>query len=121
MTERHDASQRRSADVADAQPGFYRLRLVRDGWQVPCRILHENGQWQAEIDGELREAHPQPEHADGLAAIWHGAMIVTESEYRWAVATREHARAHEPDHPSLHPFRPIEPMRLKPLSLPRRL
>lgn len=83
---------------------------------MPARILHSEAGWQAEINGTCHPAHPDPVHAEGVSRIWHSATAIAEHEYRWLVAVREAAEVADPDHPALHPTKPIDPMRLKPLQ-----
>lgn len=116
-SERHHSSQRRR--VWPPEPGCFRMRLVAHGWMVPCRILHSDAGWQAEIDGEARPTDLDPALAEDVARIWHSGFIVTEDVYAWASHVREWAREHDPAHPSLHPQRPINPALLTPI-IPRR-
>jgi hypothetical protein len=119
--DRHDQSQAR--EIWPPRAGFFRLRLVRGGWPVPAEIklvpIEDGGTdrmgWQAVIDGEPRDPDPDPAHAAGVSDIWHGGTIVPQSEFEWCIAVRDHAAAHDPDHPSLHPRKPIDRNRLKPL------
>jgi hypothetical protein len=113
-SERHHDDQRRQ--VWPPEAGFFRLRLVRKGWAVPCQIVCTDDElWQATIDGEALTAHADPAHAPRVADIWHGGHRIDEAEYLWCLAVKEHAAAHDPDHPALNPRQAISPMRLKPL------
>lgn len=115
--ERHDASQRRL--IWPPEPGFFRLRLVKRGWPVPCQIILRDGPlWQAERDGVLAAPHPDPAIAEYVADIWTGGSKVDEFEYRWLIALKAHCLAHEPDHPAVNPRRPIDHRLLAPL-IPR--
>jgi hypothetical protein len=110
---RHRADQRRQ--IWPPEPGYFLLRLVKDGWRVPCRIIHDAEGWHAEVDGTHHPAHADPALAYMTDALWHGGLRISQADYNWAVATREQARATAPDHPSLHPRKPMDPRTLKPI------
>ncbi len=92
-------------DVLSARgPGYYRLKLVRGGWGVPCLITHQDGLWQATIDGQEFGAVEDPLSSDELVSIWTWGRQSSEQEYRYLTALRQSA---PPDHPCHHPDRPI--------------
>jgi hypothetical protein len=114
MNQRHGADQVRA--VWPPEPGFFRLRLVRKGWAVPCQIICQDGQWQAEVDGVLLPPVAQPEDAGAIGDIWAYGEKITAPVYDWLHKMRRWAAFHDPDHPSLHPRKPINPMTLRPLT-----
>jgi hypothetical protein len=100
-------------------PDLFHLRLVKHGWPVPARILCTDDGWQAEVDGVLYPPHPDPAYAPMVAELWHRGQFITELEYRWRSALRDHARTHDSAHPSVNPRKAVDVRRLKPLQ-PRR-
>ena len=102
--------------------GFYLLRLTKGGWAVPCEIRRSGNLFVIEIDGvqqagiwtmlaievvlrdwlTLGTSHP-------VASLLMYGMPTDEVTYRYRTALREWAREHKPDHPSLHPEKPIDP------------
>lgn len=116
--ERHDPAQSRRIDQVEA--GYFRLRLAKGAWAVPARIVRdpERNQWRAILDGEDGTPHCDPMLAQNVSRIWEGGVIITRAEYEWLLAVKLHYSIHDPEHPSLHPRRPVSPMRLKPI-MPR--
>jgi len=98
--------------------GFFRLRLAKGAWAVPARICCEDGVWCAIIDGKEFPGHADPAHAEGVERIWTSAERIEAHDYRWLLAVKEHAQAHDPDHPCLHPRKPIRVGLLRPIQLP---
>jgi hypothetical protein len=112
------SSQSTTRHPDSPQPGFYRMRLVRRGAWVTARIHRmPDGRWQAEIDGELL-GWPSEDwiHAEGLDRIWPTAQRITEADYSFALALKAWAQRHQPNHPCLHPTRPIDPAQLQPIT-----
>ena len=108
-------------------PGFFRMPLVRGGWPVPCRIMHELmpdptqtsmklRMWRAIIDEEALDPALDALTAIGVARIWHNAEIVGQADYEWRCALKNEKRVSDPDHPCLHPGRVMNPRTLKPLT-----
>ena len=112
--DRHHDSQRRESD--NPMPGWYRLRLCKQGWPVPCLLTYSRDGWQATIDGEAQEPHPDPWHAPGVADVHHYGQRISEAEYERLLEAKQWALQHQPGHPCLHPRRPIDRNILKPLS-----
>src|SRR4051812_34220760 len=100
------------------EEGHYAMPLTQKGWSVPCRILQDLNGWRAEVNGRWLMPHPDPAQAEGVAAIWHRADIISESDYRWLHAYIEWARQHQPDHPCLRPHRRMDPATLPILPVP---
>ena len=92
--------------------GFFKRRLVKGGPWVPARIwldqvvdsetgeLCDDERFQCEINGEYAD----PEDAWG----WLCANPISEEEFRYMEALREHARHREPDHPAADPRKPLD-------------
>lgn len=82
------------------QPGFYRLRLVRNGPWRPARIsygpardpltgerLDRSPLWSAEIAGKL-VAPPSPDpYRAGVYRVWHWGRPISLAEYTQLMAT----------------------------------
>lgn len=111
---RHAAAQSRA--VWPPEPGLFSLALVRGGWKVPARIVRDADGWLAEVDGETSSAHPDPAYAPGVASLWANGLKIDEATFNYLTALREWARLHDPAHPSLHPYRPIDRLTARPLT-----
>jgi hypothetical protein len=101
---KNDETPRR-VDVPEA--GFFSMRLVRLGPYVAARIVHGPAGWQAIIDGQTFDPHPDPAYAKGVFQIWHGGRRIRESEYRHMLHVREWAKRESPRHPAANPRRAI--------------
>lgn len=112
-TPRHSAAQRRGVD--QIMPGFFRLRLVRHGWQVPAQIVRSGRFWSAVLDGVAGDLAHDPFTADHVARIHEGGTVIREAEYIWLLALKAWAASADPNHPCLHPYRAIDPMLLRPI------
>ena len=95
----------------EPQCGFFKRRLVKGGAWVPARIWLD-----AEVDPETGElltderyqCEVNGQYADPFDAWpWLCAHPISEAEYRYMEALREHARMNEPDHPAADPRKPI--------------
>jgi hypothetical protein len=115
-SERHGKDQARA--VWPPEQGYFRLRLARGAWEVPCRIVRtEDGEWFAEIDGCAHASNPDPALAEGISIVWTYGFRTDEADFRWRLAVKAHAAAHgSPDHPALNPRRAISLMRLSPIQ-----
>jgi hypothetical protein len=113
---RHDPAQARVVDRVE--PGFYRMRLARGCWRVPCRILRTDDRlyWFSVIDGFEHEPHASPWIAEGVSMIHTYGEKITQRQYDWLLSIKDWATVHEPDHPSLWPQRRMDPLTLRPLS-----
>jgi hypothetical protein len=104
--------------IDQPEPGYFLMRLCKGGWEVPARIQRtETGDWIGTIDGETRQ-HPDPTEA-GVMRIWLSGRTVEAWVYADRDALREWAKVHEPDHPTANPKRPMDAMRLRPVTVPR--
>ena len=106
-----------SRAVWPPQPGWFNLRLVRGGWRVPCQIVHQDGLWQAIIDGEAKVAAADPAQAEGVDRIWHGGTRIPQFEFDYLESLRAAA---PPDHPARNPTKRIEPSMLTPMVPPQK-
>jgi hypothetical protein len=71
-----------SRAIAEPQPGYFRIRMVRKGPHVAARITRQLGFWSASINGESCGAsHPDPAQADGVYRIWSTGIQITKTEY----------------------------------------
>lgn len=97
-------------------PGWYRRRLVKGGPWVGARIwfgppfdpvtrepLDRSHALRCEVNGEQVDVYD--------AWTWLAGEPITETEFRYLEALREHAIAHEPDLPAANPRRRIDPLR----------
>lgn len=107
--------------IDQPEPGFFTLRLIRNGWAVPCSIDFEEQTefWTATIDGEARR-HIDPVQA-GVFRIWIYGKQIEAWRYADLLALKSWAQQHDPDHPCLHPRKPIDFMRITPVAVPRSL
>lgn len=107
-------------------PGYYVLRLVPKGWEVPCALHREDDRFKVEIDetmiptawtiGELEEFWPPRSLSDGnpvLRVAYYGRPC-NLTEYLYRVGYKKWAREHQPDHPCLQPTVPIKQSHLPP-------
>ena len=98
------------------EPGFFRMRLVPQGWKVPCRIVRTEIDgtylWQTVVNGELSAISSDPVAVD-VDRIWHHGSQIEEHEFWYLEALRDTA---PPDHPARNPRKPIDPALLTPLA-----
>ena len=96
----------------EPQSGWYKTRLVRLGPFVPARIWIE-----AEIDRETGEllgdetlqCEVNGQHADAEQQWpWLCQNPITEAEYRYMTALRQHVGWYEPDHPTANPRQSVD-------------
>ena len=117
-----------SRSITNPTPGYYLLRLMPKGWEVPARLIESDGIYTCEIDGE-----PVPGEwtADTLAMAmgdWVTAsdsnpivrLIIwgkpcDEAAYQHRLAVKGWALQHQPAHPAANPREPIN-LRLAPLT-----
>jgi hypothetical protein len=96
--------------IDQPEPGFFRMRLVKGGWLVPCQILCQRGLFWAVVDGTEHPKHHDPILAPWVARVWEGGQSTTETDYRWRLLMREWASQHHKRHPCLTPTRAISMM-----------
>ena len=99
------------------EPGFFKLRLVRKGWQVPVRVLrYTDGTWHVTVNGQDKPQSTDP-IAAGAQSIWESGTAIDQTEYNYLIALREYALAHDPTHPAATPDKPIRVALLRPIPL----
>jgi len=82
--------------IDDVQPGFFRIRLCRNGPYVAARIERTEHGWKASIQGEsCGFANPDPWASDGVSRIWHFGVMISEAEYRQLLGSK-HPSPHKP-------------------------
>lgn len=109
--------------ITKPEPGFYLLRLVPRGWEVPAEIRLEGDGYVAVIDeaplpGRWTEAELEALVGDAMVAgeLFERPMTkllvfglrCSETTYRHQVAMKRWAERHAGWHPCLHPTRPID-------------
>jgi hypothetical protein len=95
--------------VAQPEPGYFLMRLVRGGPMVSARILRDGaGRWQAIVDAKTYPPAADPAAADFVFRIWHGGEIISETEYLRHEGAKARAIAANPLHPATRPRQPID-------------
>jgi hypothetical protein len=96
------------------EPGFWMMRLVKGGPEVPAAILrvqttHEPGEPSNQMDrSPFLVALINGEPVD-LATVWERrGRPVTRAEYEFQLADGDWHRAYAPDHPKANPTKPID-------------
>lgn len=102
------------------EPGFYLVRMRKGAWEVPASISLTDGIYRFVIDGEEIPGEFQPQDLEVLVVGWLMAEAsgpiarllmwgrpTDELTYRHRLAVKSWAQQWEPDHPCLHPNRPI--------------
>lgn len=99
----------------EPQAGWYKRRMVKGGVYVPAKIwlfsetdigtgeLLDDEIFQCEIDGQ--RADPQEQWS------YLASNPITEAEFNYLTALREHAVRHEPDHPMSDPRQAVDWLR----------
>lgn len=102
------------------EPGYFRMKLVKNGWPAPCEIQRREVDglvlWQAIVDGDVMPEVPRPERCPHIERIWTSGFRIDETEYRWRNSLRDSARKHRVQHPAANARRPIIVMRLRPIE-----
>ncbi len=97
--------------IAQPQPGFFSLRLCRNGPWVPAAIQIIDGKWNTYINGvHVGGPHPDFMHVKEIWRIWHGGTEVSAADYRRALAQIKA----DPADPRHAPRKPVDPRRLPP-------
>lgn len=103
------------------EPGFYRLRLVKKGPMVPCRIRHEpprdpetgefldrSWYWHGDMAGQ-DDPDPSPEPTQRVWRIWlSNHKPIEEAEYNFLVAEIVWAKQYAPEEPNANPRSPVK-------------
>ena len=105
--------------IGQPEPGWWMVRLVRGGPEVPAAIL------RVEVADE--PGNPRQDRSSYLAAFIGGEPValsdvwerkgrtITEAEYKFQLADARWAKAHAPHEPKADPTRQIELSALKPI------
>ena len=76
---RHDEPPRA---IADPEPGYFRIRMIKNGPFVAARIWRRLGMWCASINDIACGAEDaDPAKADGVFRIWTTGTRITKPEY----------------------------------------
>ena len=116
---------RKTSEIRDlmAPPtGFFLYRKVRNGWQVPVQIEIIEGRYVITVDGTVDPFSPTPAEIGDFDITQHHLGKVTlfgercdETMYRYRLALKDWAINSCPDHPCLHPDKPVD-LRLIPVT-----
>jgi hypothetical protein len=89
-----------SRRLDDPEPGYFLVRVIKNGPLVPAAIFREFGVWRAEINGEIQpDPNPEPLKAGKVVSVWHSFRErLTKEEY-----DRRLKRAADPADPSSRP------------------
>ena len=99
----------------EPQPGFYTVRLVKKGPELPAVITLTDGLWAAAVNGKpLAAPHPDPFHA-GVYTVWHGGRRSDAAQHSHLSAMLAWALVYQPDHPLCHPRKPVDVGALAPV------
>lgn len=102
--------------IDQPEPGFFSYRLVKKGPKVAARIIHHDGRWSVEINGDRKGgAVVDPIDNKMIFRVWHSADRIDEAEYRYLLDRAAWARQYAPDDPYAHPDQPIRLDRTPPL------
>ena len=118
------AVTRATRTLTKPTPGFYLLRIVPRGWQVPASIRRVGDLITGDVDGEPlgKLWSEQMIEEEAAEAIVNGALFdhpllrislfgetCSETKYHHRAAIKVWAKEHAPWHPCLSPRRPIDP------------
>ena len=98
MDRRHEKPRR----VDRPEPGYFLIRLVPGGPEVPAAILYRRGLYAAVVNGRQYGWHAEWPKAQWVGQIWTGRMI-DRAEYE-----RRLALAQVPDHPAATPRKRVD-------------
>lgn len=98
--------------------GWFRVRLVRNGWRVPALVeQNAEGAWRAIVDEKPTGWFRDPFQCQDICRVWEFGSQIKEWEYLDLLASKLVAA---PDHPCRNPTRPMNPM-TTPLVTPQRI
>lgn len=89
-------------------PGFYLLRLVRNGPYVGAQIRHEDGQWFVMEDGVLQGPSTDPWLLPLMERVHHYGRETTEAEVRFRLGLKRFEEIYKPDGSAANPRKPID-------------
>jgi hypothetical protein len=88
--------------------GWFRVRLVRNGWKVPALVeQNSEGMWRAIVDEQPTGWFRDPFKSEDICRVWEFGAQIQEYEYLDLLASKLVA---PPDHPSRNPRVPMNPM-----------
>lgn len=93
-------------------PGWYRIRLVRNGWAVPAKIEHGPHGWRCTLDGFEKPWTTDPFFDSDITKVLDYGLIIEEWEYTDLLNLKAECVIQQPDHPCLTPMRAMDPMTL---------
>lgn len=96
-------------------PGFYLVKLRRDGPWVGASISHTEDGWCCTINGHVSGPSQDPWSVDGMGKVHWGGRETTEAEVAYRLALKAHAEMHDPEHPAANPHKPISLDDFKPI------
>ena len=102
----------------EPQPGFFLIRMMRRGPEVPARIWWSTGTDEEghPLDRPLRLSAEIIDREVDPLEVWHRKRVpIPEQEFRYRRDLIRWARVHRPDMPECHPYRPVDMLRLPPL------
>lgn len=118
--------------IDEVRPGHYRYRRVRGGPWLPAVVTIEDGMiYVVEADESLRVGITRQSFEDMLVdavmngtafennlvrVLWFGESI-DKAEYDHMLSVLAWARENHPEHPMLHPDRPIQMSEVKVSSI----
>jgi hypothetical protein len=105
----------------DAQPGWYKTRLVKGGPFVPARVFVEreydsesgdlltDERLRIEVNGRIID---EEKHADAWLGL--AKRPITQAEYDYMTAVALHAGWHDTKQPQANPHKPIDWLSVRP-------
>ena len=113
------------ATSLNPEPGFFRLRLVKNGPWVAARIVHEPTRdplddsvldrsplWRGDIDWQTDE-NPSPSPTEAVMRIWLWGERVTAEEFNFLRQDAEWARAYDDTDPRANPRKSVNIREIK--------
>ena len=105
--------------LLDPTPGFYKLRLVKHGVWVPCRIFWKMGERDPDtgerLNDDLLLAHIAGQDTTDAASVFAGCHAITESEYDYLIKRRLHKIANDVNAPENFPREAVNKAKLPPI------
>lgn len=96
--------------MAKPEPGFWAIRLVRDGPEVPCCILEH----ETRFPGDRLAAYIMGERCE-MHEVWHRrGRAITKADHDFMVADLTWLRTWKPNDPMADPTKAIDPLKAPP-------
>lgn len=97
------------------EPGYYLIRLVKNGPPVGAEIIHDDaGQWWTMVDDVLYGPARDPFQLETLCQVHSYGVESTQSEVAYRIELSRWAKAYSPNHPAANPKRPVDTENLIP-------